>query len=356
MRFAIERHEHDAPLETRLACLARRGAVALVMAGGLAAMGSAVAGETAGKEPGAGPSGAIEPASAGLEAAFAAGDVEEIAARVDDRLFASLAGEVDPSERPSGTLADLRASLDPTTALLALCSGDEVVYALLVRHDDVVARKLDAPGLRVMAARLERWAADADRWPYDPLAGVTLHHLLISPLRSDLTGVRRVIVAAAGDVATIPFDALLTMEIDERDADTRPYVMRRYSITWESTLFSRLAWTNQRTGISRLEAFPATADAEIAWDPGDLVVVQAAIPDPGNASAAAIRLAAGDARGALMLVGAPADEEAGIAPETEPTARGGSDVRAVQAIRRALMNAGEPPETWARWRLYGCKD
>ncbi|HTT65436.1 MAG TPA: CHAT domain-containing tetratricopeptide repeat protein [Bryobacteraceae bacterium] len=111
--------------------------------------------------------------------------------------------------QPVGWPAAAELAADAHTAILdyAVTPGGTYVFAITRGHP-LVARRLQAADLRNEIRTFREKLATRD--PGFPDAASRLFHLLVAPVRSELAGKTRLIVAPDGDLWYLPFQALRT--------------------------------------------------------------------------------------------------------------------------------------------------
>jgi hypothetical protein len=283
---------------------------------------------------------------------------------LDRALYSDLVADLPPDRRPARPPLDLQRlvrSLDPTTGLVGLHPvGDEVfAFTLTVRRASTAI--LDSPGIPVMARRLARWMRDPVAHPYDPHAGLVLYAGLLRPLEGKLAGIRRLVVAASGPLAGLPFEPLLMAPADGPDEISPSFLARRYELSYEPTLGSWLAWSaagpeaGARVGSDCSE--PGSSGRPGGdGSSGELLAVPA---PPGRRSAElALRLCGAGGRGAL--VGPfPGDDPGALLDSLRAERSRGAeaDARTVARLKRRVRRAdpAAPPSAWVFPLLFGAR-
>lgn len=293
--------------------------------------------------------GGVTAAQEGAPPSFPLDDPVACARWIDAELWARAdpASDVPP---PAFPLEVVQESLPEIGALVGFVPEGDRTYCVVIRRDRVSAHVLRTPERPVMAARLQRWAEDPAQTPYDPRAALLLHNNLIPPLRDELAGVKWLIVAAAGDLAGLPFDVFLTI-LPEDPAEPRyadlAYLAKRYVFSYEMTLGSRVGWSQRNGGFRRLDSLEALSDEPLV--PGALVVYGE--PRPADRSGFLRGLQHEGARGALLTTPDAAEplRRALVAASEKPWPTS----LLLQRLRLERLRTGAPPESWAFPLLWG---
>lgn len=308
------------------------GATALVLTAGL---GSPVAASEGGPD--------------GTASFFPVEDPAACASWLDRELWtrANPAPEVQPPVFP---LDVVQSSLPAIGALVGFVPEGDRTYCVVIRRDRVSARILETPQLPIMAGRLQDWAQDPAQTPYDPRAALLVHNNLFPPLREELGGVKWLIVAAAGDLAALPFDVLLTMLPEDVSAPNYAdlaYLAKRYVCSYEMTLGSRVGWSQRNGGFRRLDSLELLAEDPLV--PGALILYGE--PRPADRSGFLRGLQREGARGVLLTTPAVAEplRQALVAASDKPW----PTTLLLQRLRLERLRTGAPPETWAFPLLWG---
>lgn len=112
------------------------------------------------------------------------------------------------------SLAAVQHALDPDAAFLSFVIGAKGGYALLVKPDGLMVRKIDisAPDLAADVAALRRaFVPTLGRVPpFSLKSSYALYKKVLGPFESDLTGTRTLIVAPSPALASLPLALLVT--------------------------------------------------------------------------------------------------------------------------------------------------
>ncbi len=294
-------------------------------------------------------------------------------------LDAAIAAELAPDPAPPAIDPErVLASLPPTTAMLALLpSGDAssaAVYSALLTSRGVRVRVLDAPSARVMAARYHAWMKDPGVRAFDRRAARDLHRELVEPWSRWMRAATSLVLVPGGYLRGIPFETTLQVEGEDLEESMLPYLARRFGVSYEPTLGSRLLWHGPDPAAP---PFPLESGADpIALRANRGALVTTTGLDPADRFRIALRAARAGARGALLGWGAPARVAAPDAPGGAPRSPdpppcadpvlaeflrrsregGDSDAAALRAIQRAPGPELAGPAVWARFSLFGAPE
>jgi len=123
-------------------------------------------------------------------------------------------------------LADIRAQLEPSTALVEYCALRDRLAIFVVTRERLVLRTMPVSRAELMRAAdafVESLASRPNSG--DPqTSGARLHQWLVAPIASDLAGASTLVTIAGDALQRVPFAALY-------DAATRVYLVERYTLT-----------------------------------------------------------------------------------------------------------------------------
>jgi hypothetical protein len=262
---------------------------------------------------------------------------EAALALLDEAVYGDLAAAADSeaaqTARPEWSLAKLQESLSSNTGLLVLRPAGDVVCAALVLRGVVQIEILTAPATQARAERLHDWLAAPASRSFDARAAWELQQTLVAPFRRGLQGLKRLVIVPSGCLRGLPFECLLLTEPQEPPAGSPTYLVRRYEVSYEPTLGSRLAWGSYPEG-------------ELLWRRG---------ADPPAPAARALAECGHGARGVLVFRDGADLERWQERHAAERDGGRRSDATALRRVKLALIRGGAnaPPEQWATWLLYG---
>jgi CHAT domain-containing protein len=134
------------------------------------------------------------------------------------------------------TAANAQALLQPNEALAAIVLGDNEGWTLLVRHDRIIAGRIQG-GSKTVDALVKRFragmeaGADGKPPPFDAPAAQGLYSAVLGPVASGLDGVESLNVAPSGSLLSVPFAALLTGPVPLDGFRFAPYLIRQMAIS-----------------------------------------------------------------------------------------------------------------------------
>ncbi len=172
------------------------------------------------------------------------------------------APEFDRLVRPKPpSAADVSAALQDDEAMVVAMPAADAVYVWAFTRTApprFVRVELDAAALRALVARVRAPLEFGSAGPgaFDRDAAWQLHEKLLGPLAADMVGRKRLVVAAGGALAQIPFGLLLTSREPTADGAS-PWLIRQAAITHVPSVS---AWLTLR----RLTVAPAP-EPLLAW-------------------------------------------------------------------------------------------
>lgn len=302
-----------------------------------------------------------------LRLALDAFSISEFTALLDRAIVSDLGlASAGPESAPRFRLDAVVASLPASTALVAYVpdpESDLIYSAVLSSHGTKIAA-LDAPGAALDAKRLERWARVPEETPFDLRAARELFQLLLRPWSNELRSAARLVVVPSGFLRGILFETLLIAGSEDVDQGEVPSLERRYDVSYEPTLGSRLIWstpTPESTVLALVSPeVPGPRPPHVPALPEGALVFGDGF-EPRERFRAALQFAQRGARGAI-LVASPADSPGALVElrtEFERAKRGGrkSDAWALRSVRRSAVDeGGAGPGLASRASLFGSPD
>ena len=224
--------------------------------------------------------------------------------------FPAYASFADPS---AVQLEALQSKLDGDEAVVSYLLGRGGGYVLVVRRDRIDAHALDTNAAQVAIDVADLRKAFLPRLNVLPefnlRASYTLYQKLVAPIAGDLDGVKHLIVAPAGAMASFPMALLVTAQPTGKSYQDAAWLLRRFAV---SEVPSARAFLDLRL---------ARAAAKAAPRPLLAVGNPAFAGRPGEEDSALVRLAAN------CRLGAPVP--AGLIRALAPLPETAQEVRAV---------------------------
>jgi len=193
---------------------------------------------------------------------------------------------------PAG-LNDVQAKLNGDEALLTYLIGVNVSYGLLVTQHGFTVRKLDinADQLGADIADLRTAFVPAlGRVPeFSTKSAFGLYTRLVGPFEGQLAGVKHLVVASSGDLASLPFGLLVTADPASRSYADTAWLIRRMSLSQvpSARAFVALRLAEQNRVAARLPFFAVAAPAFTGG--GKLDTLAGSCLDNGPVSADTLR-------------------------------------------------------------------
>ena len=164
----------------------------------------------------------------------------EAAVRQTEALFAAVRGKFPEytrlAEPNTVALGDVQAKLRPREAFVSFVIGVHRSYVLLVTHDGLTVRPVDATATSLAAdigdlrtafqLRLGKPAA------FSLKSAFALYRQLLGPVEAELAGADHLVVASTGDLANLPLSLLVTADPgDGDDYAAASWLIRRAAIS-----------------------------------------------------------------------------------------------------------------------------
>lgn len=135
--------------------------------------------------------------------------------------------------------------LTPNSALLEYYISEDQLFIFLINTDKVVFQKIDMK-IKKLKTKIRKLRKGLSDYTFiakkQDLAGLTyseaaysLYQLLIAPFEKDLEGIERLIIVPDNVLGHIPFEALLTEEVEQTNKlnyKKLPYLINRFSISY----------------------------------------------------------------------------------------------------------------------------
>jgi CHAT domain-containing protein len=154
-------------------------------------------------------------------------------------------------------LADLQKSLSPEEAYVGFVVGQEKAFVVVVRRERLVARAIDTTDAQLTQAVADLRKAFAPRLgalpEFDLKGSNLLYRKLLAPVEPELAGVKHVIAAPTGALASLPLGLLVTAPSNQGGYASAAWLIRRAAV---SEVPSPRAFLDLRQ--ARAEAKPAS--------------------------------------------------------------------------------------------------
>jgi CHAT domain-containing protein len=132
-------------------------------------------------------------------------------------------------------LAAVQKMLEPDEAFLAFVVGQEKAFVLAVRRERLVVRAIDLTDAQLTQAVADLRKAFVPRLgtlpEFDLKGSNALYNRLIRPVEADLAGVKHVIAAPAGALASLPLSLLVTSPSAQGSYASAAWLIRRMAVS-----------------------------------------------------------------------------------------------------------------------------
>jgi CHAT domain-containing protein len=149
------------------------------------------------------------------------------------RDFPAYAGLADPG---AVTLDAMKRALRPHEAFVSYVIGVHASYVLLVTHDGLTVRPVPITGPQLatdIAELRSAFSARLGRLPdFSLTTAAALYKALLGPVAPQLAGMDHLVVAASGDLASLPFSLLVTSDPGQsRDYTQASWLVRQMAVS-----------------------------------------------------------------------------------------------------------------------------
>ena len=132
-------------------------------------------------------------------------------------------------------LEALQGKLDADEALVAYLFGQAGGYVMVIRRDRVDARALGINGAQLAEDVAQLRKAFLPRLnvlpEFDLRASYALYQKLMAPIAGDLDGVKHLIVAPSGAMASLPLELLVTAQPASKSYQDAAWLLRRFAVS-----------------------------------------------------------------------------------------------------------------------------